>query len=260
VVRPLDFLESHNALVVEHASGSDLSKLVKARSPLARPALRRCGVWWRLFHHELHKADARAWDADIADARLDRRLERVRRFGAPEELLATIRAEVSAAARRVPPVEVPVSLVHGDCKLRHVWATGHAIQVLDFGNTKPGDSWSDPAALAAELSLSSLWSHRLDSAAQVPEMRALLDAYFDGPVPRAFALYVVDCLLKKWQRRLRSWGPGAGLTGLRRSLRTAGLDKPVERLYVDRWFTSQIRAWVALAEGHPPAWLKGVAG
>jgi hypothetical protein len=142
--------------------------------------------------------------------------------------------------------------------LRHVWATADGIQVLDFGNAKSGDSWIDPAALVVELSLYSLWTRRLDSAAKVPDMRTLLNAYFGGPPPAAFSLYVVDCLLKKWHRRLRKWGPGAGLTQLHSSLKTARLDKSVERLYIDRWFSGQVRAWLALAEGRPPKWLAPV--
>ena len=86
----------------------------------------------------------------------------------------------------------------------------------------------------------------------------LLHAYFDGPPPAAFSLYVVDCLLKKWHRRLRNWGSGAGVHRLRRSLKAAGLATRLERLYIDRWFTFQIRSWLALAEGHPPAWLRPV--
>lgn len=258
VVRPLDFIESFNALVVEHAVGKDLSKLVARGSSLASASIDRCGHWWRLFHHDLHNSRDRAWDPHAVDAALERRLMRLRRIGAPADILETLQDEIRTAARRVPPVRVPVSLVHGDCKLRHVWATADGIQVLDFGNTKIGDSWIDPAALVVELSLYSLWSRRMDSALKAGDMRTLLRAYFGGPPPAAFSLYVVDCLLKKWHRRLRSWGPGAGLTRLRQSLRTAGLDKPVERLYIDRWFTTQVRAWLAVAEGHPPAWLQTV--
>jgi hypothetical protein len=153
-----------------------------------------------------------------------------------------------------------VSLIHGDCKLRHVWATEDSIQVLDFGNTKTGDSWIDPAALVVELCLYSLWSRRLDSSGKADDIRTLLRAYFDGPPPLAFSLYVVDCLLKKWHRRLRRWGPGRGISGLQRSLQRAGLAHRVDRLYVDRWFTSQIEAWLGVATGAVPSWLEGVAG
>jgi hypothetical protein len=258
VVRPLDFIESHNALVVEHARGRDLSKLVKQRDASAQASVQRCGEWWRRFHHELHQSHEHMWDPDLATAALDQRLTRLRRFNAPADLLETLRAEILRASRLVAPVPVPVSLVHGDCKLRHVWATPQGIQVLDFGNTKIGDSWSDPAALVVELSLYSLWSRRVDALLKGAEIRTLLFAYFGGPPPTAFSLYVVDCLLKKWHRRLRKWGPGPGMTRLRRSLHTAGLDKRVERLYIDRWFTGQIRAWLAMAGGTPPAWLKTV--
>jgi hypothetical protein len=98
----------------------------------------------------------------------------------------------------------------------------------------------------------------LDSGPKVPDIRTIVHAYFGGPPPPAFSLYVVDCFLKKWHRRLRSWGAGPGLTGLRRALQTAALDKRLERLYIDRWFTAQIRAWLALAEDRPPTWLRAV--
>src|SRR5688572_12105520 len=77
VVRPLDFVESHNAFVVEHAAGNDLSKLVRRRSAVAQPAIRRCGEWWRLFHHELHESAERAWAPETVDIGLERRLARL---------------------------------------------------------------------------------------------------------------------------------------------------------------------------------------
>jgi hypothetical protein len=258
VVRPLDFLESHNAFFVEHARGRDLSKVVRDGSPLATEALRRCGRWWHLFHHELHDARERAWDPEATSLAMERRFRKLTAIGAPDDALSVLRQEIAGAATRVAPAPVPVGFVHGDCKLRHVWATETGIQVLDFGNAKVGDAWIDPAALVVELSLYSLWTSRLDSAPKVADMRTLLNAYFGGPPPPAFALHVVDCLLKKWHRRLRKWGPGAGLTRLHRSLKTTGLDKGLERLYIDRWFIGQIRAWLALAEGDAPAWLRPV--
>jgi len=258
VVRPLDFIESCNAIVVEYADGEDLSLLVKARSALTTESIRKCGRWWRLFHHELHQSREREWDPAVIDSMVEVRLARLRRIGAPLESLDTVRSEIAAVARRVTPARVPVGRMHGDCKLRHVWATSDGIQVFDFGNTKVGDAWLDPAALVVELCTNSLWSQRLDSSPWVDDIRTLLRAYFDGPPPAAFALYVVDILLKKWHRRLRNWGSGAGLTMLRRSLQTAHLDKSVDRLYIDRWFTTQLRAWLALADGSPPAWLAPV--
>lgn len=259
VVRPLDFLASHNAFVIEHAAGQDLSKLVKKDSPIATRAIERCGQWWRLFHYELHRAEERPWSAEAIDAMMTTRMDRLRGIGAPLDAIETLSQEIRAAARAVPPARVPVSLVHGDCKLRHVWATADGIQVLDFGNSKTGDSWIDPAALVVELSLFSLWSARLDSGPKVADIRRLLYAYFDGPPPPAFALYVVDGLLKKWHRRLRNWGAGAGVNRLHKSLKRAGLDKPLERLYIDRWFTTQIRAWLMVARGDAPSWLKSLA-
>jgi hypothetical protein len=258
VVRPLDFVPAHNALIVEHAEGTDLSTLAKDGAPLTSLSLRRCGEWWRLFHHDLHAARDRPWGMAALDAGLERRLGKLRAIGAPTTTLDELRRVIREAANRVTPSAIKVSLVHGDCKLRHVWATPESIQVLDFGNTKTGDSWVDPAALVVELSLYSLWSRRIDSAPKVADIRTLLRAYFDGPFPPLFAFYVVDCFLKKWHRRLRSWGPGAGLSRLQRSLRAAGLNNGIDRLYIDRWFTTQIRAWLALAEGRPPRWLQPV--
>src|SRR6185503_14905233 len=122
-------------------------------SPLASESIRRCGLWWRRFHHELHQSRSREWAAAAIDAMVESRLVRLRRIGAPADVLESIRMEIGAAARRVFPGPVHVSRIHGDCKLRHVWATADGIQVLDFGNTKIGDSWLDPAALVVELSL-----------------------------------------------------------------------------------------------------------
>ena len=258
VVRPLDLIESHNALVVEHAVGNDLSALARVGGDIASGAIRRCGQWWRLFHYELHQARQEMFDAAVIDAAVDRRLTRLRAIGAPGATLAALREEITTSARRLPASQLPFSVLHGDCKLRHVWAAPEQIQVLDFGNAKTGCSWIDPAALVVELSVYSLWTRHMDSSPKVADIRTLLDAYFEGPPPPAFFLYVVDGLLKKWHRRLRHWGPGAGIRQIRRSLQVTGLDKGIDRLYIDRWFTGQIRAWLALAEGHPPAWLDPV--
>ena len=46
------------------------------------------------------------------------------------------------------------------------------------------------------------------------------------------------------------------MTRLHESLQSAGLDKSIERLYIDRWFTTQIRAWLTFADGNAPAWLQ----
>jgi hypothetical protein len=258
VVRPLDFIESHAAFVVEFAAGEDLSKLVRQNSALVPAAMTRAGAWWRLFHHDLHRSERHAWSPEAVDRMIERRLTRLGAIGAPAATLETLRQEIVRVARVVEPSDVPVSLIHGDCKLRHIWATADQIQVLDFGNTSIGDAWLDPAALVVELSLYSLWTTRMDSAGKVADIGGLLHAYFDGPPPPAFALYVVDALLKKWHRRLRNWGAGAGLTQLRDSLRVARLDGVVDRFYIDRWFTTQARAWLAFAEGRPPTWLAGL--
>ena len=256
VVRPLDFIPEFNAFLVQHANGKDLSKIVRDGGGNTLPSLERCGHWWRLFHHDLHQAQMRAWDSATIDRGLERRLLRLRSIGAPQDVAEELAAKMRAVARRVSPSLVPVSVIHGDCKLRHVWATNDRIQVLDFGNTKLGDSWIDPAALVVELTLASLWSSRFGTPTHTPHMRVLLDAYFSGRPPDAFWLYVADTLFKKWHRRLRKWGPGAGISRIRQSLRRVRLDKSVERLYIDRWFSSQIQAWVALADGRPPAWMR----
>lgn len=259
VVRPIDYIERYHAFVVEHAAGRDLSKIVRSGEPIAVRSLERCGAWWRAFHDDLQQAQRCAWTADRLDRRLARRLERLRAIGAPVSLIAQLERDARAVARRVGPCQVPVSVIHGDCKLRHVWASPTGIQVLDFGNTKKGDSWMDPASLIAELSLYSLWSPRLHTASHLALMQAVVAGYFGDHPPAAFWLYVADSLFKKWHRRLRNWGPGPGMMRIRRSLKRVRLDAPVERLYIDRWFATQIRAWLALADGQPPDWLKPLA-
>jgi hypothetical protein len=259
VVRPLDYIDRYNAFLVDHAVGKDLSKVVRDDDDIALASIERCGRWWRAFHRDLHHAQDRAWNPETIDRGLERRLGRLGAIGAPPEVAGQLADEMRAAARAVAPTPVPVSLIHGDCKLRHVWGSATGIQVLDFGNTKIGDSWIDPAALVAELSLYSLWSRHLHTESHVPHIRTLCDAYFGGPPPPAFWLYVADTLFKKWHRRLRKWGPGSGMTRMRQSLKTVRLDRTVERLYIDRWFSAQIRSWLALAGGQPPEWLQPLA-
>ena len=56
VVRPLDYDDERNVLIVEHAAGRDLGVLVAARDPGCVKAFARCGRWLRLFHHDLHSS------------------------------------------------------------------------------------------------------------------------------------------------------------------------------------------------------------
>ena len=76
-------------------------------------------------------------------------MERLQKIGAPAETLVRLRDEIAQAARDVEPARVPVSLVHGDCKLRHVWATPDGIQVLSAGALRGLKDTRVPMFLAA---------------------------------------------------------------------------------------------------------------
>jgi aminoglycoside phosphotransferase (APT) family kinase protein len=137
--------------------------------------------------------------------------------------------------------EAETSILHGDFKLRHVWASSQGIQVLDFGNSSVGDCCYDIAALMTQIIAQPLWHARGDYSCIDSYCRALLDGYFENRnIPPTLQFYVVELLLRTWCRRLNAWGRNRSLTLLHRACRIGRVARFVDRWYIDRWFESQI--------------------
>jgi hypothetical protein len=152
VVRPIDYCEDLNAVIIEKASGRDLGLAAHRDVAAAMVAMRQCGQWLRAFHERVHKTRPRTWTVGEFETRVTNRREKLLALGVPAGQLDPLLAEVMKAARSCRQRETPWSLLHGDYKLRHIWASPGSIQVFDFGNVHTGPCYVDVAAFLVELS------------------------------------------------------------------------------------------------------------
>ncbi len=240
VVRPIDYCEELNAVVIEKASGGDLGVLARRDEAEALAAMRRCGQWLRAFHEKVHKARPRVWTLGEFEGRLMKRREKLLALGVSAGQLDPLLGHVIKAARTCRQREVPCSLLHGDYKLRHIWASHEFIQVFDFGNVHPGPCYVDVAAFLVELSVLKLGHPWFESRKVQSYTETFLRGYFPMQPPQLLGLYVVEALLKKWIRRRRTWSRTSVASTLHTALRRVGAKSLVERWYLDRWFAARI--------------------
>jgi Ser/Thr protein kinase RdoA (MazF antagonist) len=241
VVRPLDYCEELNAVVIEKASGRDLGVLARSDEAATLAAMRRCGQWLRAFHEKVNRARPRVWTLGEFEERLTRRREKLVALGVSPRQLDQLLGHVLKVARSCRHREVPCSLLHGDYKLRHIWAGADAIQVFDFGNVHPGPCYVDVAAFLVELSVLKLGHPWFEMRRVHGYSETFLRGYFSMHPPQLLGLFVVEALLKKWMRRRRTWSRTAIASTLQRCLRPIGAKSLVERWYLDRWFAARIR-------------------
>jgi hypothetical protein len=241
VVRPIDYCEELNALFIEKATGVDLGVVARTDEAASLAAFRRCGQWLRAFHEKVHRPRPRIWTLGEFETRLTRRCEKLAALGVPAEQLEKVIREVVQAARACRQREMPCSLLHGDYKLRHIWASADAIDVFDFGNVHSGPCYVDVAAFLVELSVLKLghpWFER-DRVRRYSE--TFLRAYFPSQPPPLLGFFVVEALMKKWMRRRRTWSRTSAASALHTCVRRIGAKSLVERWYLDRWFVGRIR-------------------
>jgi hypothetical protein len=241
VVRPLDYCEELNAVAIEKATGVDLGVLARRDEAASLAAFRRCGQWLRAFHEKVHTAHPRVWTVGEFEARLNRRREKLLALGVPERRLDPLLRDAIKLARSCREREVPYSLLHGDYKLRHIWASPDSIQVFDFGNVYNGACYVDVAAFLVELSVLKLGHPWFESDKVRRYSETFLRGYFPMQPPPLLGLYVVEGLLKKWMRRRRTWSRTRVASRLQTCVRYVGAKSLVERWYLDRWFAARIR-------------------
>jgi hypothetical protein len=241
VVRPLDYCEDLNAVVIEKASGCDLGELARKDEAATLTAVRRSGQWLRAYHEKVHKARPRNWTHGEFDARLEKRRDKLVALGVPAHHIDPLLADVVKVARTCRQREVPCSMLHGDYKLRHIWASPGAIQVLDFGNVHVGPCYVDVAAFLVELSVMKLGHPWFDTERVRRYSETFLRGYFPSHPPQLLGLFVVESLLKKWVRRRRTWSRASMGATLQTCVKRIGATSLVERWYLDRWFIARIR-------------------
>jgi Ser/Thr protein kinase RdoA (MazF antagonist) len=252
VVRPVGYIESCYALLVKKASGCELAKIMGTDVRAETGALARTGRWLSIFHTELHELSNRQWTPAWYAACLEERKARFISQGAPRRLWEPLFAHVLAHAERTPSQPVPRSMLHGDFRLRHIWAASDGIEILDFGNAHQGDCYTDVATLVVELMMLQLGRPIGARRRMETHTGAFLEAYFGAEPPPVFWFYVVDRLFKKWGRWLVRWNTpakAAWLPGMmQRCVRLLHGTSVTNDLYISRWFSSQILEALARAD------------
>jgi hypothetical protein len=249
VVRPFDYFEDLNTVVIERASGRDLGVLARTHPKTSLAAFRLCGQWLRAFHADVHAARRQHWMIEEFEGRLIRRREQLLGAGVPAAQLDPLCRQIVAVAQACRQREMPASMLHGDYKLRHIWASRGSIQVFDFGNVHEGHCYVDVAAFLVELSALRLGHPWFDRQTLAKYTETFLHGYFAAPGPQLLGLYIVEALLKKWVRRRRTWSRTAAASRVQTCVRRVGAKGLVERWYLDRWFIARINESLQMAAG-----------
>jgi Ser/Thr protein kinase RdoA (MazF antagonist) len=175
------------------------------------------------------------------ETRVTNRREKLLALGVPAGQLDPLLAEVMKAARSCRQRETPWSLLHGDYKLRHIWASPGSIQVFDFGNVHTGPCYVDVAAFLVELSALKLGHPWFEWQTVHHYTDTFLRAYFPMQPPQLLGLFVTEALLKKWMRRRRTWSRTRVGSTLHACVKHIGAKSLIERWYLDRWFIARVR-------------------
>lgn len=248
VVEPVLYLDAVNALVIRGAQGRALDELTAAGHPLALPAVARCGRWLRAFHQQVSQPAQAPWNATSFLRRFTRVADTLRASGVDGAVVARLRTRAGHEARRLDGAPHLQTTVHGDLKLRHVWAAPDRLDVIDFGNVHTAPNVEDLAAFVVELELLEL-GQRVRSGCIPSDMAAVfLDAYGHIETPALLGLELALVRVKKWARRRARFSTSPRGHRLQKLLRRSGMDGLAMRRYIDPWFLRRIDdelTWVA---------------
>jgi hypothetical protein len=106
------------------------------------------------------------------------------------------------------------------------------------------------AAFLVEIQLLRLGNPLADVRRVTSYADAFLDEYYQGPMDPVLPIYVIECLLKKWHRRLGAWSGGKSnpmFVKFQRSLSLMGTGGLLNRTIVDRWFVARLQEWMERA-------------
>lgn len=259
VVEPLAYLDDCNALLTRGARGEGLDGLVSANAPLALPAIVRAGRWLHAFHLQMHRAEQVPWDAAIYIDRVARLAADLRASGADEATLDALLARVKSLAARYGGLPCPHSRIHGDFKLRHVWADAQGLQVLDFGNSHRAPIVVDLAAFLVELEVLELGAWTTSSVPFMVAGPVFLEAYGPLPAPGILSLQLIHARLKKWGRRRVKFSSSRVARRLEQVLQRTGTARAVRLGYIDPFFLKRLEMEVAWLESREPSFEAAVA-
>jgi Ser/Thr protein kinase RdoA (MazF antagonist) len=254
VVRPLLHLPEFHAIVVTRAKGDPLDRIGYSGGRHGVSAAAASGAWLRHYHRGVHAARNLLWDPQRFLEGIDVRMERLVRRRVSPTRLQGLRASIGDAAGAIGPATIERSALHGDYKLRHIYTYKGGIEVLDFGNALEGDCSLDIAAFVVEVEVFALGNPRVNRERLQMLTAAFLEGYFEGrPVPPTTCLYVVDALLKKWERRIIRWSSARAALAIQGLLHATRIGPILERAYLNPWFRARIGHWLAAARQGTPS-------
>lgn len=242
VVEPLGYLDDCNALLLRQARGRSLDSLVARDHPLSLPAIVRAGRWLRAFHSAINPSTLVPWSASAYLTQTEALVDGLVADGVDPAVLRELREGIRAEAQRFDGMVCARSCVHGDYKLRHIWADTNALQVLDFGNCHDAFIVEDLAAFIIELEVRDLGALRLRRPLTTTASAVFLEAY--GPIasPGILSLQLIFARLKKWQRRRRRFSRSRTARRLQSVLATTGTAEVFLSTYVDPFFVKRVES------------------
>ena len=226
----LDFVEHHNAIVLERRSEPSLKfllrrnardRLLSARRNLTA-AFRNTGSWLRVFHdlsdleHTVTRLETRdAFTASVAlfCEYLGARTERPKFF---EELSSRI----ETLADRWLDRELPLGFGHGDLAPRNVLVNAQdGVTVLDTRGAYRVPIFEDLAYFLVAIKTNRLQSYSLGWAFPAELLRGYRNSFLNGyfgsrPVPHeSLLLFELQALLDKWSSATETLDRGRGRSG-----------------------------------------------
>lgn len=206
----LDLIKSPLVMVMDKCPDADLKSVLKRStrfhpqrgSTLLQQAFANTGAWLREFHrlpplqHAIDRHETRQHFVDAVERFTDGLIQKTGR----RSEFAEIRNQLSGAANRILPHELPRAVLHGDFAPRNILVRSDArITVFDTQRLWRAPLYEDLAYLLISVKAASpqvRCQGALFSRRQLATWEArFLNAYFDETPPPLAAVRLYECLL-----------------------------------------------------------------
>lgn len=238
-------IDSARAIIMAEIEGRSLNELAprlsrldpRRPSPLLRRAVRSAGAWLREYHQlELEGTLPRQARREDFVTNVQRYCSHLGAMLSRPGFFDGLAEQLTTAAGRLFPPELPLGLGHGDFAMRNV-LVGQSGKIFVFDTTA---LWRTPVyadlakfALAIRLSRVQVYSHgaAFSEASLQSVNRWLFDGYYGNePVPeKRITLYALLLLLDKWSFELALPSRGSRVVST------------VQRRLLDSWYSRQAR-------------------
>ena len=251
-VRPLDYLPDLKCLLIEKAEGDDLGKLIRqARYALTEYGslkadlgnhFHRCGRWLSLMHEGFAAPEPSIFNKAAVERQVNHYYRRLMKAGGPATIADPVRQRILALGESFTGTPIRRSRLHGDFKLRHIFATTERIVPIDFGNEMVGNTFDDVARLLVEIRLLN-YGLVLPVRQELPRylQQQFLRGYFGAPQwPPLLHYQYIIWLWAKWDRRFKKFATNPIIKKLERGLRSLGIKHVINHTYVNGWFQREL--------------------